>query len=122
MKYLTKPIVYLEDSDFDSKGNLTQVDPSRPVFILLQSLKCYHCTNAKPAFQEFAEKNPSILCATIQIDSPQMTPEFLNKIDSHIYPNLVGFPSYIAYFNGRKTVYNGDRSVQNMEQFFSSLY
>jgi thiol-disulfide isomerase/thioredoxin len=119
MQYLTKPVVYFEDSDFDSKGNFSQ--PNKPVFILLQSLKCYHCTNAKPAFQEFAERNPNILCGTIQIDSPQMTPEFLQKIDSSIYPNLVGFPSYIAYHNGKKTVYNGDRSVKSMEQFFSTL-
>lgn len=117
MHYLTRPVFYLEDSDFDAQGNLVSIPSNKPVFILLQSLQCYHCTNSKPAFHEFAKKHQNyVLCATIQIDSPKMTPELLKKIPL-IYPDLVGFPSYILYFNGKKIKYDGNRSLQDMEAF-----
>ena len=121
MLYLTRPVFYFEDSDFNEVGNLVNIPANTPVFILIQSMKCYHCTKSKPAFQEFAEKNVGkILCGTIQIDSPKMTPEFQNKIQ-YIYPSLVGFPSYILYYNGKKIVYDGDRSLKNMERFINEV-
>jgi thiol-disulfide isomerase/thioredoxin len=121
MHYLTRPVFYLEDSDFDAQGNLVGIPPGKPVFILLQSLQCYHCTKSKPAFQEFANKHKDyVMCGTIQIDSPKMTPELIKKIPN-IYPNLKGFPSYILYFNGKKIVYDGNRSLQDMEAFISHV-
>ena len=120
MLYFTRPVVYFEESDFDENGQLIDLS-DQIVFILLQSLKCYHCTNAKPAFQKFAEKyDGKIICGTIQIDSPRMTPSFLKKVES-IYPNLVGFPSYILYNKGKKIIYDGDRSVDNMERFMNEV-
>jgi thiol-disulfide isomerase/thioredoxin len=121
MQYLTRPIFYLEDSDFDSKGNLITTPLNKPVFILLQSMQCYHCTKSKPAFQEFANKHKDyVMCGTIQMDSSKITPEFINKIQ-FIYPDLVGFPSYILYINGKKIVYDGNRSLEDMEKFISRV-
>jgi thiol-disulfide isomerase/thioredoxin len=119
MHYLTRPVSYLEDSDFNDKGNLTTIPPNKPVLILIQSLGCYHCTKSKPAFQELAIKHQDRLhCCTIQMDSPKMTPQFLKKIP-FIYPDLVGFPSYILYYGGKKIVYDGNRSLRDLEQFVS---
>jgi thiol-disulfide isomerase/thioredoxin len=119
MQFLTRPVFYFEEDDFDEKGNITKIHNSKPVFILIQSLKCYHCTKSKPAFQEFAERNKNkVMCGTIQMDSPKMTPEFINKL-KYIYPDLVGFPSYILYSNGKKIVYDGERTVKDMEKFIT---
>ncbi len=119
MQFLTRPVFYFEEDDFDEKGNILKINRDKPVFILIQSLKCFHCTNSKPAFQEFAERNKSkVLCGTIQMDSAKMTKAFVNKLQ-YIYPDLVGFPSYILYFNGKKIVYDGDRTVQDMEKFMT---
>ena len=49
-----------------------------------------------------------------------MTPSFLKKVES-IYPNLVGFPSYILYNKGKKIIYDGDRSLENMERFMNEV-
>jgi hypothetical protein len=114
MKYLTRPVVYLENEDFDDDGNI--LDKSKPVFILLQSTNCGHCTHAKPTFHDFAVKNPHILCATIQMDSPNITREFHQKMDK-IYPGLWGFPSYILHWNGIKEKYEGDRSYDDIDRF-----
>jgi thiol-disulfide isomerase/thioredoxin len=119
MKYLPYPVFYLEESDFDDQGNFITI-PNKPIFILFQSLRCYHCTHAKPAFLEFSKKNPDILCATIQMDSDKITPAFIKKINL-IYPDLIGFPSYVLLYNGKKIVYDGDRTVLDMDNFMSSV-
>lgn len=119
MKYLTYPVVYLEESDFNEDGTLKNIPKSKPVFILLQSLNCYHCSLAKPAFQELCKKNPDIICATIQMDLIK-TQSFANIIDK-IYPNLIGYPSYVLLFNDNKMVYDGDRTVQDMDNFLINV-
>ena len=119
MKYLTHPVFYLEESDFDSLGNLVTIPSNnKPVFILIQSLGCYHCTQSKPAYHQFAKQNPDILFGTIQMDSDKMTREFIEKIN-FIYPDLIGFPSYILHFNGKKIPYDGDRTVEDLQRFIS---
>lgn len=120
MKYLTYPVFYLEDSDFDDSGNLITIPADKTVFILFQSLRCYHCTEAKPAFLKFSQKNPDIMCGTIQADSEKMTKNFAGKIN-YIYPDLVGFPSYILYHKGKKVIYDGDRTVEDMEKFVNNV-
>lgn len=117
MKYLERPVVYLENEDFDEEGNVR--DQSRPVFIMLQTTNCGHCTQSKPAFHDFAVRNPHILCATIQMDSPKVTKELHQKIDQ-IYPGLWGFPSYILHWQGRKVKYEGDRSFDDLSRFVQS--
>jgi hypothetical protein len=53
------------------------------------------------------------------MDSPRTTPELIKKIP-YIYPDLVGFPSYILYYKGRKIVYDGNRSLEDMESFINT--
>lgn len=120
MQFLTRPVFYMEDSDFDEKGNTTTISQNTPLFILIQSSRCFHCTQSKPAFQDLGVKyKGSILCGTIQMDSPRTTPQLVNKIQ-YIYPDLVGFPSYILYYKGRKIVYDGNRSLEDMEAFINT--
>lgn len=119
MKYLPYPVFYLDESDFDDDGNFMSM-PNKPIFILFQSLRCYHCTQAKPAFYEFCQKNPDILCATIQMDSDKVTPSFIKKINI-LYPDLIGFPSYLLIHKGKKIVYDGDRTVLDMDNFMRNV-
>ncbi len=119
MKFIPYPVFYLEESDFDDNGNFISV-ANKPIFILFQSLRCYHCTLAKPAFLEFSQKNPDILCGTIQMDSDKITSTFMKKINL-IYPDLIGFPSYVLLHNGKKTVYDGDRTLLDMDNFVSNI-
>jgi hypothetical protein len=54
------------------------------------------------------------------MDSDKITPAFIKKINL-IYPDLIGFPSYVLLYNGKKIVYDGDRTVLDMDNFMSSV-
>jgi len=124
MTTLVKPIAYLEDMDFDSSGNLTNKDIPKdiPVVIMLQTSWCPHCTNAKPAFQKFAEKHQGkVFCATIQADGDRESEKKLGKaerIKNGIKPNFRGFPDYVLYENGKNL--NKEikgRSLESLEEY-----
>ena len=119
MDYLTRPVVYLDSTDFDDEGNIINplIPTDKPIFIMFQANFCGFCKMAKPDFQEFAEKNPNFFVATIQADSqnPDVA-NFKNKINK-IYPDLVGFPSYMFYAQGKRIIYNGGRSYKDLQTF-----
>ena len=125
MKYLTVPIIYLKNSDFDKKGNL--IDPNiqkdKIVIIMIQANYCGYCTIAKPDFQEFANEisnnNSKYICATIQGDGNDKK---LAKRISKIYPNFQGYPSYIVYKDGKYLQdYQGERDKKSLKKFAESL-
>ena len=123
MDYLTRPVVYLDSNDFDDDGNIVNPDipKDKPIFIMIQAIFCGFCKMAKPDFQKFAEKNPNFFVATIQADSknPNVM-NFQNKIKK-IYPDLVGFPSYLIYDQGKRIIYNGGRSYIDLQTFADGL-
>lgn len=101
--YLDKPIAYLENEDFDSKGNLIAkgIPSDMPVVIMLQSSWCTHCNKAKPNFQDFANATEgAVFCATIQVDGDRESEKTLGRRIKTIKPNLRGYPDYLLYKNG----------------------
>jgi len=123
MKYLNKPVAYLEDSDFDSAGNLTnsQIPKDIPVIIMAQTTWCPHCTNAKPAFQEFANKNEGkVFCVTIQADGDRPSEKALGKRMKTIYKDFRGFPEYLYYKGGKRVDKKiKGRGVNDLQDFAS---
>lgn len=121
MKYLTKPVIYLDDGDFDESGNLKTLTTDIPVFIMVQALFCGHCTVAKPDFQKIADEYYGrILCATIEGDSKLPEVVSLMKRLDDIYPEFRGFPSYLVYFKDKRMIYNGGRKYKDLKQFLDS--
>lgn len=122
MTTLLKPIAYLEDMDFDSKGNLVNKDipTDVPVVIMLQTSWCPHCTSAKPAFQQFANKyKGKVFCATIQSDGDRASEKKLGeRIKTDIKKNFRGYPDYVLYENGKNVnkEING-RSLASLETY-----
>jgi len=125
MIYLNKPVAYLVDTDFDANGNLInpQIPKNIPVVIMIQAKFCGHCTNAKPAFQEFANKNQGkIFCATIEGDGTQKGEKELSDNLKKIDPTFRGFPSYVGYKNTKFIKsHNGGRKLQDLENFASTV-
>lgn len=123
MDYLTRPVVYLDSTDFDDEGNIINplIPTDKPIFIMFQANFCGFCKMAKPDYQEFAEKNPDFFVATIQADSqnPNVV-NFKTKINK-IYPGLVGFPSYMLYAQGKRIIYDGGRSYRDLQTFANGL-
>lgn len=91
MKYLYKPVAYLQASDFDSQGNLInpEIPKNVPVVVMVQGNFCGYCTQAKPAFQQFAEQNNGrVFCATIQGDGQEEGEPELQKKLSKFYDDF----------------------------------
>lgn len=118
--YLNKPVAYLEDQDFDSKGNLIAPIPAgQPVVVMIQASWCPHCTHAKPAFQEFANKNKGkVFCATIQSDGDRPSEKKLGERIKDIIPSFRGFPEYVLYIDGKRVAKEiKGRGVSDLEAF-----
>jgi thiol-disulfide isomerase/thioredoxin len=123
MKYLNKPVGYLTITDFDQNGTLINPDipKNKIVIIMIQANFCGYCTQAKPAFQEFA-KNKNVIALTIQGDGNEKGEKELSAILNKIDPTFRGFPSYVAYKNGKYLKsHNGGRSAKDLEMFVKSL-
>jgi thiol-disulfide isomerase/thioredoxin len=125
MMFLNEPIAYLVDSDIDSSGNLVNEDIPKdiPVMIMIQAGFCGHCTNAKPAYQEFANNNVGkVFCATIQADGKEAGEKELGKRLSTFLPEFRGFPDYRVYHKGKMVKnHKGGRNVKDLENCISSL-
>ena len=125
MMYLQKPIGYLVNSDFDEDGNLTnkKIPTNIPVLIMIQANFCGYCSHAKPAFQEFANKNEGkVFCATIQGDGKEVGEKELMRKIKKIDPSFRGYPSYVVYKNSKlNKVHNGGRDEKDLEKLISSL-
>ena len=122
MTDLQYPVAHLEDTDFDSQGNL--INPKAlqyPIMVvMIQSSWCGHCKMAKPAYQEFANKKygTNILVATIQADGDRPSEKALGKRVGNIIPGLRGFPEYALFKNGKFVTSNiSGRGVSDLEAF-----
>jgi thiol-disulfide isomerase/thioredoxin len=121
MKYLNDPVVYLQESDFDENGNLINpnIPKDKPVVIMIQAVFCGYCTEAKPAFQKYADNNKGkIFCATIQGDGKEKGEKELSSKLKLIKPGFRGYPDYVKYKGGKRVP--GEitgRTLKDLEQF-----
>jgi thiol-disulfide isomerase/thioredoxin len=112
MTDLAPPIIYLESTDFDNNGNLKK-KLNLPAVVMIQANYCGHCTQAKPAFQSFAdESNKKVLCFAIEADVKQ---DSWKKLLNLIKPSFQGFPDYLYVGNKSKNIKG--RSVDNLKDF-----
>lgn len=125
MKYLNKPVAYLQDFDFDQFGKLInqKISKNKPVIIMIQANFCGYCTQAKPSFQDFANRNSDkVFCATIQGDGTEEGEKELSKRLKKIDPNFQGFPSYIAYKKGEFIkAHEKGRDYESLVEFMKTL-
>lgn len=120
MLFLNKPIYYLQRSDFNDNGDLVNpvIPKDKPVIIMLQAAFCGYCTQSKPAFQEFANKNAGkVFVATIQADGTEKGEKELSPLLQKIDPDFKGFPSYVKHFKGKKIPHSGGRDVASLTTF-----
>src|SRR5690348_11008196 len=100
MEYFKENIAYLEDSDFN--GNQLLYDPGTPVVIMVSANFCNYCKQMKPTFQNFADQTKGkIFCATIQADGKLPSEQALSKKIKQLVPDFKGFPTVIAYKQGK---------------------
>lgn len=98
MSYLLPPVVYLEAKDFTPKGNLKHFK-NKTCIIMVQANYCKICTSAKTYFQNFAKKDKSVVCLTIQGDGTD-SKEIVDLV-TKIKPSFEGYPDYLLFKNGK---------------------
>jgi thiol-disulfide isomerase/thioredoxin len=120
-KFLTKTVAYLQDEDFDERGNLIAegVPNDVPVLILLQSNFCKFSDEVKPIFQEFADENVGkVFAATIQGDGTMEGEAELSKRMRIICPTFRGFPDAVLFHNASRVDKKlKGRSKSDFEEF-----
>jgi hypothetical protein len=131
-QHLTAPVWYLEESDFNNT-TLSADLSKKPAIIFVQSLRCGFCTEALPAFQEFANKfggkSGKINCFTIRCnvgsgDSPklQQGEQALCEKVKKLIPDFRGYPTIAGFVNGKYAgSSNFTRDVDGFKQFAESL-
>lgn len=122
MSTLYYPIMYLDDNDFQGDKLVlpNNIQNQKNVVVMLQTSWCPHCTHAKPAFQQFAEKyQGKVICATIQADGDTDAEKKLGKRIDQIVPDFQGFPDYCLFVNGKldKNKKISSRDLQGLVAF-----
>jgi thiol-disulfide isomerase/thioredoxin len=108
-KPFNKQIAYMEDFDFEEDGSikdklLLYINKYIPVVIMVQSGNCVHCQNAKPAFQDYANRTSrnEVICATIDYLGSRNSQKQLVKRIEKVIPKAAtqGIPCYALFKNG----------------------
>ena len=122
MEYLTPPVIYLDKTDFDDNGNLKSINSDKPIFIMIQAVFCFHCTKAKPWYQEFAMNNKDrVICCSIQGDAEYPEAKNMESIIKKICPDFMGFPSYVVLHKGEYIQYKEGRKTEDLQRFLDKL-
>jgi thiol-disulfide isomerase/thioredoxin len=110
-------IAYLEINDVKPTGVLKKyVTKGKKTVVMAQGLNCGHCTDAKPAFKEFALKTDGLLtCATICIDGSESEHKLGQKI-SEWDKNYRGVPTYLIFDTNGNYIetFNDGRDVTSL--------
>jgi thiol-disulfide isomerase/thioredoxin len=102
-------IIYIEDIEEIKNMN-------KPVVIMVQGDFCGYCTQAKPAFMEFARNTPSIVAVTIQSDGDDKEKAVAGFFQSN------GVPAYFGMNKNKNLVkHEGGRDVASLQNFAKSL-
>ena len=100
MSELEYPIIYMETSDFNDKGEITNnvlLSTGKPIIVMIQSKNCGWCTQAKPAYSSSAFKHGDIIFTVIDVEK---NTDAAKKV-SETSPNYRGLPHYMCYKNGK---------------------
>ena len=117
-KEFGEPIWYLEDSDFDQKGNLIakQAKGYSSALIMFQGNFCGHCTKAKPSFQQAAEvlNKKGVFIGTINIDGTSSEKALANRLKKLPQFQFDGsVPHYVKLQGGQVIVYEQGRDAES---------
>lgn len=122
MSKLLINIPYLEQQDVNPDGSLKDyVSQGKPVVVMVQGNFCGYCTQAKPAFQEFAKSTPNCMAVTIQSDggpSDKGASQNLSSVNKS-----QGVPAFLGFNKQGKFValHNGGRDLASLKKFASGL-
>jgi len=109
------PVPYLENHDFDVRGNLIQTSlKDKPLMVMVQASWCGACQMTKPTFEQFA-KMGLLNTAYIQVDGGRPSQQSLAARVDAIAPERVEY--YPTFFiitpSGQKFMFKEGHSIQD---------
>ncbi len=112
---MNNPIPYLEDHDFDARGNLIQSSlKDKPLMVMVQASWCGACQMTKPTFEQFA-KMRLLNTAYIQVDGARPSQKSLADRVDRITPEPVEY--YPTFFiitpSGQKFMFKDGHSIHD---------
>lgn len=130
----TDTVVYLQNTDFDNKGQLRignlnkqlkdndiykKITKSTPIYIKLQSNRCGWCVKFKPEYQKFADmvdenKLDAFVCTVSAQENTNLLQDMMNNKERFPMLNVQGFPTVLILKNGKYSEYNGDRTAKDL--------
>ena len=113
---MASPVPYLEDHDFDSRGNLVQhALKDKPLMVMVQASWCGGCRATKPAFEKFAQTN-LLNTAFIQLDGSRPSQQNLAMRVDKISPERSEYiPSFFVITpSGKKFMYKDGSSFDDL--------
>jgi thiol-disulfide isomerase/thioredoxin len=102
--FFTKPVAYLQASDFDKKGNIInpEIPINKPIVVMMHTVRCPHCINAMPEYQNFANMvGDNVFVCAIQADGTMKGEKELGAIWKSVNPEFRGFPDFGLFKNGK---------------------
>ena len=113
-------VAYLEIDDLSPEGLAPYVGNGKPVVLMIQGNFCHFCTEAKPAFQKFAQSNIAA-AASIVIDGDPSEKKAYEV--TKIWNQTPGVPAFLGFDKTGKFVkiHKGSRDVNSLTLFSKSL-
>ncbi len=115
-------VMYLEHGDISSNGLASYVGQGKPVVLMVQGNFCGYCTQAKPAFQKFAQDvNGKAVAASITIDGGSSDKKAYEEYKN--FNKEPGVPAYLGFDkNGQFVkIHSGGRDANALAAFAQSL-
>lgn len=123
MSHLMEQVLYLEEEDVNADGSLPQsVCQGKPVVVMVQGKFCGYCTQAKPAFKDFANSNDDVKGVTIQMDASPGEKKAAALVTGKD-KSYRGVPAYFGYGadGSYRGVHGGGRDLPSLLAFAKTL-
>lgn len=105
---------------FDAWGRLSsQYTADKVVIVLFYSPSCIHCKNIYPIYNRLAKesKNKDIVYAVVDVSSNS---QLFTAMNGWTY-KINGFPTIVKYINNTySSIYNGNRTVEDLQNYSDS--
>ena len=102
-----------DDVEIASTNSITSEHNEKPVLVLFYADWCGACKALKPTWKKLVEKYKSSSVISFKKVECDKNPEVAKE------HNIEGYPTIILFKNGKKIIFEGNRTLKNLENFIN---